>query len=70
MNEQQVKDALATFKRLDELLLGFENVVLDQATLSADRSTLQGLLNKAIHANETSAKLENQLNQLLGGDEK
>lgn len=64
-----VRKALAVFERLEESLLGFENMVLDQATLTADRETLQKLLKKAFQANETAAELEKKLNELLGGDE-
>ena len=52
------QQALATLTRLDDHTRQLESWLLEQATLSVDRETLEKMLNKVLQTNQAMAKLE------------
>ncbi|ANN47756.1 hypothetical protein A6F53_00160 [Levilactobacillus brevis] len=52
------QQALATLTRLDDHTRQLESWLLEQATLSVDRETLEKMLNEVLQTNQAMAKLE------------
>ncbi|MGJ3947198.1 hypothetical protein [Levilactobacillus brevis] len=61
MNNQQI---LTTLTKLEDHVRQLESWLLGAVTVSADRETLQKILNDVLQTNEAIAELEKQ----LGGD--
>lgn len=57
------QQALATLTRLDDHTRQLESWLLEQATLSVDRETLEKMLNEVLQTNQTMAKLEGQIGE-------
>ncbi|WP_373879553.1 hypothetical protein [Levilactobacillus brevis] len=59
-NNQQ---ALATLTKLDDHVRQLESWLLGAVTLSADRKTLEKMLNEVLQTNQAVAKLEGQIGE-------
>jgi len=62
MNEVP-KNYLATLTRLDDHVRQLESWLLGQVALSADRETLDEVLNEVLQTNQTMAELEGQIGE-------
>lgn len=62
MNEVP-KNELSTLTKLDDHVRQLESWLLEQSTLSADRETLDEVLNEVLQTNQTMAELEGQIGE-------
>lgn len=62
MNEVP-KNELATLTKLDDHVRQLESWLLGMVTVSADRETLEKMLNEVLQTNQTMAKLEGQIGE-------
>lgn len=60
------QQALATLTKLDDHVRQLESWLLGQATLSADRETLDKVLNEVLQTNQAMVELEDQIGENNG----